>query len=515
MLLALGLMGAGGYQKYQQNQQDLADAQADREFKAKERQRMTDLWARDDKLRSDIAAAGKPAAVQNGATVAGIASAPATYDDADVAASDARQVRQAALATGTDAPAVSVTPTAVVNGQAYGDTAAAKTAADAYNKPGARAQRTYDALVANGQINQAEDLRAKTTQGDLAGLQLDAAKQARLDDAYNRDLMAKVPLNDWGALEKFVNDTKGDGRGGGLKVKLVKSDDGKTVTVHKVGDDGSTSPMAQVANTPEGFAGLVRGAVMQLSPESKLQHVIDTAKTTEDRRRWEAEFGVKQTESQARITAENRRASAEERRATADERRANLAEKALDVKKSGIVDRMSEVDKVQFGNLAKQAETINSAIAKSQAEGMWNPDSPGSKQLMERQATISGMMAKLVSQYDDSASDADPLGIMGKGSAPAKPPAKAKEPPPVVPARASMAAAAPLVAAAAPAAPDPATIRQQRIQEITRQLATDDTIKSGGLGGMGMRAVQAGALPLGIGGRRALEEELANLQTGK
>lgn len=50
-----------------------------------------------------------------------------------------------------------------------------------------------------------------------------------------------------------------------------------------------------------------------------------------------------------------------------------------------------------------------------------------------------------------------------------------------------------------------------RAAAIREQLAIDDRIKEGGIGGLGGRAIREGALPMGVGQRKSLEEELARL----
>ena len=50
-----------------------------------------------------------------------------------------------------------------------------------------------------------------------------------------------------------------------------------------------------------------------------------------------------------------------------------------------------------------------------------------------------------------------------------------------------------------------------RLAELQKRIATDDAIKSGGFGGMGARAIQSRAFPMGLGERRSVEEEINRL----
>ena len=78
---------------------------------------------------------------------------------------------------------------------------------------------------------------------------------------------------------------------------------------------------------------------------------------------------------------------------------------------------------------------------------------------------------------------------------------------------AAVAAPPPIVPAAAQPAPSAAPVsRDSQIAQIEAALAVDDRLKQGGLGGIGMRAIQERALPLGMAERRDLERKLASLR---
>lgn len=74
--------------------------------------------------------------------------------------------------------------------------------------------------------------------------------------------------------------------------------------------------------------------------------------------------------------------------------------------------------------------------------------------------------------------------------------------------------------AAKPAAEKPAAQKQEtakkstaeRIAEIEARLKSDDELKSGGTGGIGLRAIQSKTIPLGLIERKRLEQELARLR---
>jgi hypothetical protein len=93
------------------------------------------------------------------------------------------------------------------------------------------------------------------------------------------------------------------------------------------------------------------------------------------------------------------------------------------------LSKISQTDQMQVASLLKTQEQLDQAKAKAMADGSWNPDSAGAKEMTTQHVTISMKLNKVLDKYNGGkASNADPLNIMGGGPAPAavKAPAAAR-----------------------------------------------------------------------------------------
>ena len=273
--LALALMAAGGYRKVKQDRSDEdrqakidADADEDRAFRREERARMRTT-------RNDVAAAAAPRSVEDGTVY------QPEVDDSGVP--------------------MLPNPTAgtfKADGQRFTDRAGAEAAVMKANTPQAEAQRVAGAYMKSGDYAAGQAVRTGARQSEVADLQLDEIKRKRLDEAFDRDI---TQANSHDDLARIMSESKGDGRGGQLKMTAVKSPDG-TTTYHEVKADGTTKPTRftfkeQIDPQTGRDLGLIQAQYMLskgVSAKDKLDHMIGGAKTAEDRQRWEKEFGLKE-----------------------------------------------------------------------------------------------------------------------------------------------------------------------------------------------------------------------------
>lgn len=301
--LALLAGGAAGYARRQKDNKDEARQAEDDAFRREQRQRQRIDWQRQDKQWQDEQA-------EKDAVKA--AAAPTTVDDTPVAPPIGSR----------DEPRAPEDQGIRAAGQTFTDRASADAAAAEYNAPPARMRRAAGAVSDPVRAGQ---LEASAQTAETGAMALRAAKLKEADDAYNRQLIASV--TDFATLEQFVNDTKGDGRGGDLKIKIQPSADGKMVQVLKLNPDGTTAPTPfSFQNNTEGVQQAVGIIGMKLSPTDKLAHLQATAKTAEDARRWGLEYDLKKQDSENRGKREDRMARAAERQAAAAEHTASLAE---------------------------------------------------------------------------------------------------------------------------------------------------------------------------------------------
>lgn len=206
-------------------------------------------------------------------------------------------------------------------GQTFTNRADADKAATEYNALSNRMQRAAAAVSDPMRAAQLETTALNAEAGTMARI---AARRKESDDTFNRELLGSV--TDFSTLERFVNDSKGDGQGGALKIKIQPSADGKTVQVLKVNPDGTTAPTPfSFQNNTEGVQQAVGIIGMRLSPEQKLAHLQGTAKTEEERRRWDWKAGLDLKDSEARRLHEQRMLTVAEHQARAWELRASAS----------------------------------------------------------------------------------------------------------------------------------------------------------------------------------------------
>ena len=90
-----------------------------------------------------------------------------------------------------------------------------------------------------------------------------------------------------------------------------------------------------------------------------------------------------------------------------------------------IEDAMSPADKIMLNGLRSRAERIESAIATAQAQGTWDQESPGAKDLLAQQARIEDQMQRLAMRYAGQSEapppQADPLNLFPVQPAQGKP----------------------------------------------------------------------------------------------
>ncbi len=129
-------------------------------------------------------------------------------------------------------------------------------------------------------------------------------------------------------------------------------------------------------------------------------------------------------------------------------------------KSGNAIDRMSEVDKITFVNIGKQRNLIQSAIAKSQADGSYDPNSVGARELSTQLAALTLKESQIQKLYADDGSTApDPAGLRKPSTSPASPASATKVTPTEQKARDS----------------DAATILQTELKSAQTRLAAGDT----------------------------------------
>ena len=225
----------------------------------------------------------------------------------------------------------------------------------------------------------ASDTHLKATQTDLANKQFDSD----INQAASKGIEALV---DW------TNNSPGTT----MKAKVVPSADGKFAEIHQVMPDGSLKPTGlSFENNQKGALEAAQLLARQVPIATKLKHYADVQTSARKDNQVERDLAVK------------------ERLATVAEQNADTKESAASTKTAKpLVERMSEADKVTYGDINKQREQISGAITRAQAEGTWDPNSDGAKALQTRMAALGMRATALTAKYEKEGGTApDPLGL--------------------------------------------------------------------------------------------------------
>lgn len=287
----------------------------------------------------------------------------------------------------------------------------ARTAATAANTPEAQNERILAVMRGHDPVK-AQHLQTSQMQGKVAGLNLE---KGQMDLANAKFDQAIAGLGTHEDIAKAAGQM-------GVKLEARQGADGK-VEYWQVGADGkAVKTPYSFADTPEG----VQEAKLALSRATPLTSKI--------------EFAFKRDESRRNQENQDRRFALEEKSQGALERYRN-ATLGMEQRRLGLAEAAAKAEaripaavKLQYAGLDKEMQTISSAVAKAQAEGMFDPNSPNAQALLAKQAVLAGKMMRLMAPYTGNAGAvADPLGIMGdEKPAPKKEPARteAKKPPP-------------------------------------------------------------------------------------
>lgn len=365
--------------------QEIQRRDDDADFQRGQRERTLRMQGEEDNLRASMKDAAAPATVDQTAMKS---------DD-----QDNRDVGQ----PGEAAP----TPTGFsVKGKTYATMAEAQGAADAYNAPDQMNARMSQALLRGGKPAEAAQLRAAATQEKVSGLQLSDLERQHANQKFD-DALAGL-----GSFDDIAGFTK---------TKPLVSADGKSVSFQQVGADGTTKDLPyRFSNDAKGLSEAKSMMSKSLPEMQKLSYLHQQFQEGESKARWEKEYKLRE--------------DGEKRRAMHEDRMFTLAKSNADAKADALDSKLPGAVKLQADGLRSQLGQINGAITKAQAEGTWNPEQAGTKQLMARQAALQLGLRTLLEPYLDGgqgASGADPLGLIsdgGKGGAPAAAPAAASKP---------------------------------------------------------------------------------------
>lgn len=315
-----------------------------------------------------------------------------------------------------------------VGKDAYLDPGQGRKVAAAQNTPEGTQARRMQALRTTGRGAEADQLETTLRQGKLAELQLSDAQLANLDKQHNRALQAQIEKSGGDVFAAAATIGTETGLGGlvGAKVGVQLNPDGSRQFV-TTGADGSKK-LGKIY--PKGAQGdlLLMQELTRADPATKIQwaHEREQARIAAEERaqaqdRWEKTFKQTDKHQEAQLALS---------RGQLGIAGGHLAlQKAEEARKKFVFDQSAKIPeavKTAYAALEQSAKSIDSALAKAQAEGAFRPEDPGAQQLLDNRTAISIKMSALLNPYipaapsKPGAAPADPLGIL---TAPAAAPA--------------------------------------------------------------------------------------------
>lgn len=379
---------------YEQERQAKQDA-----WMEEQRNRQRQDWQEADKLKSDL----KDAAATRD-TVAGT----------ETKAGDTRVFSQSAEnasamqklldneAELTGAAPVQQASTAVTGKMARGHQIGAT--AEGMNTPDARNQRVVDALMNNGQIERAGTMETNLLDQKAKRLGLQAAELKFADEQFNRALGEKFANTpDWTAAAAQVLTETQQGGLAGVNVTAVPGKDGKTVDFVGQGADGQTRVLATFENSDAGKAKFMQ-RVMRAPVETKIGWIVEDAQRRQTQANADRDFDLRKRESESQMQYRDRMLAIQQ----AQESRARSTHAATMED-----NKIPPAVKLNAQALADQIKSVDNALNKAMAEGMFDPNNPGTKELIKQRAVLTDEYRSLLSTYipGSKANQENPLGV--------------------------------------------------------------------------------------------------------
>jgi hypothetical protein len=297
-------------------------------------------------------------------------------------------------------------PSAVMVGkQAYGTEADASVAAKSFNAPDAKIARLQGVML--NQANPAGAMDLEKNSIDMAAYRRRAAaaiESEGINHFVDANLGAAPSVSDIESGKVSTFDLSGvedfNKKGGKLTVpegskgqwKVLAFDNGRKVADFQVvGPDGK--PLTPIsARTLQSIHA---------------QSLSEREKTADAQFKEGAEIKLKRDELDSRNKYWEGMVNAATTRAD---------KTGTGGKGASLFDRMDEADKIRLQGLQARAVRIETAMSTAQANGTWDPNSAGAKQLLEQQADVETMVDKIFSSYSTKgASTGDSLGLFKDG----------------------------------------------------------------------------------------------------
>lgn len=429
----------GGYLRAQDKvaddeRQAKRDARDDARFNREQK-----AWEEQDRLNQDLKDAAAPRTVVDGTVTESGGNKVLTTDPAQTAAIQKTLAEEAEM-RGEAAPTTRAGQ-GVVGAMARGNEIVTDGQADAgkLNTADARNERVLGALQKNGQVERALSMQNSLLEQQAKRLGLDVAQAQFADEQFNRRLNERLAGPDFvqQAAQMFTETQVGGLAGAAVTARPTA--DGKRVE-YVAAKDGQERVLGSIAAGEAGRAQLLQ-QLARVPLATKVGWIVEGEKTKREEERWQQTFDFNKKKEENDQQYRQRVLSIQ----MAQESRARQVH-AIAMQDAKIPPGV----KLQAQTLAKQMESINSAINKAMAEDSFDVNKPGPAGLIKQQRILGLQYQRLMAPYTPgSENKADPLGLNGGGQeAPAAAPGAAAPAAPAAP------AARPVQpAAAAPASP--------------------------------------------------------------
>lgn len=384
-----------------------AREQKDDAWKEEQRDRQRKEDAEKDKLKQDLADAAAPRTTMQGIVTDGGGN---RYLNADAVQAASMQDTLAAEAELKGESVPTQQPgTGVVGAMSRGNEITTEPVdTSKVNSADARNERVLGALRSNGQVERAMSMEGNMLDQQAKRLGLDVAQAKFADEQFNRKLTERLSSPNWGEEAAKMLDETEVGSLAGVTVTSRPTKDGKSIELVGV-RDGKEKVVGTFENSDAGRAKFMQ-QVARVPLEAKIGWIVESEKSAREEQRWQQTFDFNKKKEENDQQYRNRVLSIQ----MAQESRARQTH-ALAMEDAKIPPAV----KLQAQTLAKQMETINSALSKAMAEGSFDANNPASADLIKQQRVLGLKYQNLLTPYTPGAQkNADPLGL-GGGETPA------------------------------------------------------------------------------------------------
>jgi hypothetical protein len=433
------------YSGEKRRQSDEEERKAEREWRNEQRGRQRQEWQEADKLKTDLKDAGAVRTEQQGTMTEGQAGGvmQRTFNQNPEEAQRVKAMMDAEADMTGAAPATQQQTAAVTGnmarGHQIGQTMGAMGADP--NSSEAVAQRTAQAYRKAGQVDKAilMENAVLDQQAKRLGLSIDQLKFADLQTNRAMDSALRSAPTWYEGATKFVSDAQRSGLKD-VKAEHELSPDGKSVTLFAVMPDGKRQATGTYPADESGMLQFMQ-KFATLPIEKRMDMMIDQLKRDQTQSNWQKTFDANRgdaTQAQA-----NWQQTFDANRDDANRTQSNWQQtfdfnkkkdeneqqyrnrllgfqaaqdaRAAQTHKVAMEDaKIPAAVKTLAASYQEQIKSASAALNKAMAEGSFNPESPGTKQLIMDQKEAMQNLADTLAPYskkaEGGATTAAPLG---------------------------------------------------------------------------------------------------------